>query len=102
MARTVAVRGSELCHRVNVCFSQGGCQRALDIPFWKQLDTPNANAVGSKQIIDMPVTNVVVAASDPAMTLDTREPTGSERAAGVGIEPGFKNTRAERADHDLG
>lgn len=101
MARTVAVRGSKRLDRVDAFGSKCCRQHTFDILFRKCLDARDADAGSAEQIVDMPVPNVVLTSGDPTMPVDTRQPAWAERAAGIGIQTGFKRADAERADFDF-
>ena len=70
MARTVAVGGSERLDAPTTFLFECRGERAFEIAVSEQLDRRQFDSVGSEQIVDMPVSDVVLTVGDPAVAVD--------------------------------
>jgi len=99
MRATVAVRGAEARNRP---VRESAGDGALGVDAGGRDDGDQFRLGMAGQVVDVPVSSIVVPGRHATVTVDAGEAAAPEGASGVGVGTGVEGVSAERADFEFG
>lgn len=94
---TATVRRADPSNRLT---GQPPADRTLNIGVGRADDLDDPRSGTTEQVVDVPVSGIVLAGRDPSVAIDPGERSGPERTPGVGVQPSREVAIAGRAERD--